>query len=403
MSIYKQLFSIPGAARFSMAGALARFPMAMTNLAVIMMITAMYKDYALAGRLSAVAAVSFAIMVPQLSRLVDIYGQAKIMFPSVLISAASFGGLAFTAHHAGPRPLLYLLTIMGAGFTGSIGALVRARWAYVLKEPGKLQSAFALEATLDEVIFIVGPVLATFMATEIHGTAGIYGTAIVSVIGAFLLFPQRSTEPIPSGRKPAPTTPSKPLLKNRTLLMLMIVYIAMGAIFGALDVSCVSFANENGWPSGSGVILAAMSVGSLIAGLVYGALSWKPSILRLYLFGVIFLGVGCSVLPFVPGLFWFMVTVFITGSAFSPTATNVMTMVSQAVPGSRLTESMAWMVTASNVGASIGSAIGGQAIQSAGAHGGLMTVASAGWIMVVLALITAPYLRKTRNNALRVL
>ncbi|MDK6486904.1 hypothetical protein QP158_12525, partial [Streptococcus agalactiae] len=67
MSIYKQLFSIPGAARFSMAGALARFPMAMTNLAVIMMITAMYKDYALAGRLSAVAAVSFAIMVPQLS------------------------------------------------------------------------------------------------------------------------------------------------------------------------------------------------------------------------------------------------------------------------------------------------------------------------------------------------
>ncbi|PKY71847.1 MFS transporter [Winkia neuii] len=403
MSVYKQLFSIPGAARFSLAGALARFPMAMTNLAVIMMITSMYKDYALAGRLSAVAAVSFALMVPQLSRLVDIYGQAKIMFPSVLLSACSFTGLAITAQVGGPRPLLYLLTIVGAGFSGSIGALVRARWAYVLKEPGKLQSAFALEATFDEVIFIVGPVLATVLATEIHGTAGIFATAIISVVGAFLLLPQRDTEPVPSGRKPAPTTPSKPLLKNRTLLMLMVVYIAMGAIFGGLDVSCVAFASESGWPSGAGVILAAMSIGSLIAGLIYGARSWKPSILKLYLLGVAFLGIGCSILQFAPSVVWFIILVFITGSAFAPTATNVMTMVSQAVPSSRLTESMAWMVTASNVGASIGSAVGGQAIQNSGAHGGLFTVAVSGWAMVILALLTAPYLRKTRNNALRVL
>ncbi|MDO4664737.1 MAG: MFS transporter [Actinomycetaceae bacterium] len=400
MTIYKELFRIPGAAGFSLAGIIARFPMSMSNLAIIMMISLMFSDYSLAGRLSAVGAVSFALAVPQISRYVDRYGQARIMYPCIIMSGIALFALVAAVLHRQPHWVLYVLTALTAALSGSVGALVRARWVYVLKdhEPGRLQSAFALEATFDEVIFIIGPLIATVLCTSIHPVAGIMAAGIISLVGSTLFFCQRITEPVPSKKLTEVPHNSGFLLANATMVVLMIVYSLMGAMFGALDVVTVAFAEESGWPGGTGVLLAALALGSLIAGVIYGSRTWVWSLPQLYILGVTVLCVGGACLLFATGFWTFAVLMFITGTAFAPTATNIMTMVSRAVPQTNLTEAIAWMSTAISIGSSVGAAVAGDLISRHQSFGGLVAVAVCCAVTLVAAVITLPFLSKTQAN-----
>jgi len=48
------------------------------------------------------------------------------------------------------------------------------------------------------------------------------------------------------------------------------VFVAIGAIFGATDVSTVAFTREQGSPGAAGAVLATFALGSMISGLGYG-------------------------------------------------------------------------------------------------------------------------------------
>nr|BFE81578.1 hypothetical protein GCM10020093_041790 [Planobispora longispora] len=51
----------------------------------------------------------------------------------------------------------------------------------------------------------------------------------------------------------------------------------MGAVFGAVDLITVAFAEERGVKPAAGLLLAAIASGSLISGLWYGARRWEAS------------------------------------------------------------------------------------------------------------------------------
>ena len=67
------------------------------------------------------------------------------------------------------------VTYVAAALAGTalppIGSCVRARWSYVLDQPKEVQTAFALEAVLDEAVFIVGPILVAILATNVSPVA----------------------------------------------------------------------------------------------------------------------------------------------------------------------------------------------------------------------------------------
>src|ERR1700723_4241304 len=88
---YGDIFSIPRAWGFSVAGVIGRLPMSMYGLGTVLLISAGTGRYGLAGTVAAVSALGNAFCAPQLGRLVDRLGQHRGLGPVFGVFAFSGG------------------------------------------------------------------------------------------------------------------------------------------------------------------------------------------------------------------------------------------------------------------------------------------------------------------------
>ena len=200
LSTYGEILRLNRAWRFSAAGFILRLPMSIMPISIILSIQAAYGNYTLAGVVSAINIIALAVTAPMWARLVDRYGQLKVMGPVFAVSAVATIVLCVaTLQMASPSILFVSAGIAGATW-GSPGALVRARWIRTTDTVSQLNSAFALEAAVDEFVYIVGPVVATVLGTVLHPTTGVAVSIVFLSVGAVLFLSQRSSEPIPLGK-----------------------------------------------------------------------------------------------------------------------------------------------------------------------------------------------------------
>ena len=387
---YREVLSRPGALAFSAAGVIARLPISMVGIGVVLAVSSIYGSYAMAGRVSAVLIVSSAITAPLIARAVDRYGQARAMFPALATCATGMVALIVALVAEAPEPVLYVTAVV-AGVSGQFGSLVRARWTYVLRgDSNALHTAYSLEAALDELVFIIGPAAATLLATGVTPTAGIVVPLVATVVGGTWFLLQRRTQPPPTPRHDA-GGPS--ILAAPGMVLLIGVFLAMGAIFGATDVATVAFAEEEGRKSMAGLILAVFAAGSLVSGLLYGARRWVQPLWMRFAFGMVMLAVGVSFFFVVNSLWALAAVMFVTGFAIAPTLINGNGLVQELVAPGRLTEGLTWVGTSLGVGVSIGSSIAGARIDAHGSHAGFLVVVIAGGAAVVATLASLRTLR----------
>jgi MFS family permease len=403
--LYREILSVPGAWKFCAAGMLARSGGAMMGLGLVLMVSSLYGSYAMAGALVAANVVAWAIGTAVLSNLVDRFGQRRVMYPSAVISASALAVTAALALLQLPAWTLFAPVII-SGFTGgSPGALVRARWNHVLTDPDLLHTAYSLESTLDEVTYVVGPVVATALATGVHPAAGIIAPVVLMLVGAKLFYSQRSTEPPVPPRQPAgtPRTQRRIALLIPGVAAVVAVNLLIGAMFGATDVSVVAAATTWDFRPGSGIVLGMFSVASAAAGFYYGSRSWASAVPSRFIVGVVAMFVAGTTLLAANSVLLLTLAGVIFGSTVAPTLINGNTLIGQLVPRDRLTEGLAWMGTGIGIGAAVGSSIAGVLIDQIGYHGGLITVAVCGAIAAVIVLSSARSLRADVERATDVL
>ena len=393
---YRAVLSRPGALRFSSAGALARLPMSMIGLGIVLMVSELEGSYGLAGRVTAVEVVAQSICSPQLARLVDRHGQARVMRPAVVVTAVGLCAMIGAAVlHAAPWSLYLAAAVTGASI-GSIGSLVRARWSAVLRGPREIHTAYSLESAVDEGLFVVGPVLVTVLAIGVHPSAGLMVSAVAVVGGGLLLLSQRATEPATRpddlGRR------SRHVMGSAGMAVLFVVFICIGAIYGALNVSTVAFAEEHGHKAAAGAVLAVTAVGSTIAGLIYGSRQWQSPLWRRFAIGVVALALGVSLLSLITSLAVLAAVMFVIGFAIAPSAINGNALVEELVPRHQLTEGLTWLGTGMGVGVSLGSWTGGTLIDSAGSHAGFLVVMVCAGLAAVAVLASLRTLRAGRAS-----
>lgn len=387
---YRDVLSRPGALAFSAAGVVARLPISMVGIGIVLAVSALYDSYALAGQVSAVLVVTSALTAPLIARLVDRHGQARVMFPTLLISGAGLASLVVALQLEAPAPVLFATAVV-SGITGQFGSLVRARWSHVLqRDPRRLHTAYSLESALDEVVFVIGPAGATILATSVAPTAGIVVPLVAALVGGTWLLLQRGTEPPPV---PHHDAGGRSLVRDPGMLVLVVVFLAMGAIFGATDVSTVAFAEEAGQKSAAGFILAVFACGSLLSGLLYGARHWVRPLWLRFGIGMVALAIGVSLFVLVHSLWALAAVMFVTGFAIAPTLINGNGLVQELVPAARLTEGLTWVGTSLGVGVSIGSSLAGARIDAEGSHGGFLVVVLAGAAALVATLVSLRTLR----------
>ncbi|MFJ7158544.1 MFS transporter [Streptomyces sp. NPDC101118] len=391
-SPYRAIFAAPGTRAFTVAGFFGRLPLSMLGIGIVTMISQLTGRYGLAGALTATLALSAAVLGPQVSRLVDQYGQRRVLRPAALISVAAVSGLLVSAREGAPDWVLFAFTAC-AGAVPSAGAMLRARWAALYRDsPDQLHTAYSFESVMDEVCFIVGPIASIGLSTVWFPEAGPLIATVSLLIGLFWLTAQRATEPVPHPREPGADRSSA--LRAPGLQVLVATFVATGAIFGSVDVVTVAFAEERGSQAAASVVLAVWALGSCIAGLLFGLVRLKGRKERTWVLGICAMAVSMIPLLLAGNLPFLAVALFVAGLAIAPTMVTTMALIETHVPRAKLTEGMTWVGTGLAVGVALGSSVAGWVIDAAGARSAFVVSISAGAAAAAVAF--AGYRRLTR-------
>jgi MFS family permease len=366
--------------------------MSMVGIGTVLMVQGLYDSYAMAGRVAAVLGLAQAFLAPQIARWVDRRGQRTVLLPALVVSAVGLGGLVTAAVLGAPEWVLWPFAALAGGSQGSYGSMVRARWNNALDDPRRLHTAYSLESSLDELVYIVGPVLATTLATAVAAPSALVVAGAAAVVGGLLFVVQRATEPpvvVPEAgvrRRPVVLTPGMPVM--------VLVFVAMGIMFGSMEVATVAFAEELGSKGMSGVVLAVFALGSLVAGLAYGARHFTSPASRRFVIGMATLGPGVSLFLLAHSLWVLAVVMFVAGLAIAPTIITGNGLVQDMVGRHQLTEALTWVGTSIGIGTSLGASLTGARVDDAGAAAGFLVIVGAGWFATLLTLAAGRTLRR---------
>ncbi|MEV0779559.1 MFS transporter [Streptomyces sp. NPDC050428] len=392
-SPYRAIFTAPGTRSFSAAGLVGRMPLSMMGIGVVTMISQLTGRYGLAGALAATLAMSAAGMGPLISRLVDRHGQRRVLRPAALTAVTAVTGLLVCAQRSAPEWTLFVFAA-GAGCVPSVGSMVRARWAELYRgSPRELHAAYSWESIVDELCFIFGPIVAIGLSTAWFPAAGPLLAAVFLLVGVFWLTAQRATEPVPQSRE---HHTGGTALRSPGLQVLVVTFVATGAIFGAIDVVTVAFAEERGNKTAASLVLAVYALGSCLAGVVFGLLHPRGSASRRWLVGVGVMAVSMIPLQLAGSLPLLAVALFVAGLSVAPTMVTTMALVEAHVPRTKLTEGMTWTSTGLAVGVALGSSAGGWVVDASGARAGFAVPVVAGVAAALVALLGHRRLRERR-------
>jgi predicted MFS family arabinose efflux permease len=384
LAAYRQVLSDPRARAFTLAGFVARLPLSMTGMGIVLLISLGTGSFGRAGLVTAVGTVAGAVAAPVWGRVIDRVGQARVLVLAAVIQNAGLALLIVSVQLGAPLPATLAAAVsVGAGFSLA-GSCVRARWNHRLAASPLLDTAFAWEAVLDEVVFIVGPVLVTFLATAYHPALGLGVSAAIGLIGAIALATQRSTQPPIASRHTDDGRAHR--IPVRTLLPIIFASGALGAIFGGMEVAVVAFATEARVLPFTGAILMCWASGSLVSGLATGAFHWRVSPARRLRVGAVALALSLVPLPFVDHPAVVAGLLAVSGMAIAPTLIASVAVTQQAVPTARLTEALSWCSTGLAAGLALGAAVIGQLIDRGGAQTGFVGVVGAGAALVISSI-----------------
>ncbi|MCQ4629666.1 MFS transporter [Shinella sp. CPCC 100929] len=372
---YKEIFSVPGTVGFSAAGFLARLPIAMAPIGIVAMLSQTRGEYWLAGAVSATFALTNALISPQVSRLVDRYGQAAVLTPATIVSVVAFLLLIAGTNQGWPVWTLFASAFLAAAMP-SIPAMLRARWSEIFRDRPELNTAFAFESAADELVYIAGASLSVGLAVALFPEAGMLISTAFLAVGSFFFLLQRGTEP--RIQYVAGSKPQKSAIRLRPVQIITLALIFVGSTFATAEVSAVAITKELGQPNAASLVIGVYAIGSFVVGLVLGALNPKMALQKQLLIAVAVLALTALPLPFAGSVPLLAVAVFVSGIAISPTFITAFGLVERRVPGAMLTEGVTWVTTGIGIGMALGAFVAGWAVDNFGAQNGFWVSVAAG-------------------------
>lgn len=446
MSNYAKLFSFEGTRAFCISGAIARLPISMMGLGIVLALNHIYNNWTIAGTMSAAYVLSQAAVTPLYAKLFDRFGQRKVGVIALSAQVVCMLSFATAALFHIPLPILFALAILMGVTQFAFGALVRTRWAYTLKNQSDdtlLNVAYALESGIDEIVFIFGPILAAWLATSVHPVSQLFVPVLASGLGGAWFLSLKNTQPavvkiVQVESAPAndedvrvalengPYTASEDSSKNgkkliaknlrdrlslkqlrntnrknkpknvllyRGIIPLVVMFLVFNMSFSAFDVSVTAAMRAQGLDKLIGLQLALFACGSLVGAVIFGShkfrgSNWSHLIVFLSLLTIGFILMNINIDRLV------LLSIFelLSGLCVSPIFATGNLIVKDTIPEHSLTEGLSWLPTASATGASLGSMVAGFAIDAWSSHGGMMVpwistlvaipIASIGWIIV---------------------
>lgn len=428
-SPYALIFRTPGAKAFCAAAAVARMPISMMGLGIVLALNHLYDNWTVAGTMSAVYVLSAALVTPFYARMFDRFGQLKVGRVALAVQVVAMLSFALGALLRIPLAVLFVLAVFTGITQFAFGALVRTRWAWALRgqqDDTLLNAAYAFESAIDETVFILGPIMAAFLATSVHPVSQLVFPALCALIGGSVFFSLKSTQPpvitvtpveanaggsvIGEGGNVRAGESSRKInamsarrhVKSALLYpgvaLLVLVFIAFNTSFSAFDVSVTAMTKAMGVEKLVGLQLAMFALGSLVGALVFGSIKlkgshWSHMVVLLAILSVWYIGFRL----FTGNLIALGVVEVLAGLFVAPTFATGNLLIKEIVPEESLTEGLSWLATGNSLGVSLGSSIGGVVLDSMGVPAGMTLPFVATACAVPLAALAWGLARRRRR------
>lgn len=402
MRAYRELLRNANVPRIVLIAVTTRLSAPMLSLSLLLAIVHSGQSYASAGVVLTGYAVALAVMYPMSARLMDRLRARRVLLTlltgQMIAYAVTITAVTVHAHTA----ILVLCGLALGGTTPPAGAVVRGTWPEVVPE-GNLQTAYALDAVLNEAMFVSGPLLVSVILLFSTAIVAMGVAGLSMLVGALLLAGLPSVATREPARKLGQRNFLGPLAHTQVLILLGIIVCDTFA-FGSMMVVIPAAAADLGAGRAAGLVLSLGSFGAVISGLVYGALRHRRHPGRqLALFhcaGAILLITSGHA----PALWVLALIIFCVGLVGGPRDTLHALVLGEAAPPRLRTEAFAWMGSFMWIGVAIGTSTAGQLVSHHGNKSApaFLAAGCGAAVAAVLSLLvkrTGPKSESTRDDA----
>ncbi len=395
LGTYRAVFRrAPGSVAFTVAGFVMELPIGIYPIALVLTLSARAGHYGFAGLASGIYVIGGVPGAPLISRLVDRIGQRRVMVPATFVHLLAVVTAAVLLSTGAPDWTI-LPPVFVAGFSYiTVGSLVRARWSGLLAgRPDDLTTAYSFASTLDEAIFVLGPLIATFIAAIAPPVVALYVAGALVAAGGASLATQRATEPRVLRQA---DVPHRSALSARGMVPVLVATVFMGTVFSSAEVSEIAFCGQHGHRNLGGLVVALFALSSGISGFIYGARPRTTSQLRRFRNQAVLFGVLPLLFLLAPNIPVLAVIAVAAGTGTAPALIAAFGLVERLVPAAALTEGLTWIVVGLSAGFGAGAAVVGTIADAHGARSSFLVAAGAG--VAVVATAVAMYRRISRAS-----
>jgi MFS family permease len=366
ISRYRALFAVPGFTRLLVSSVLGRLPSGMFSLALLLFVHARTGSFLAAGVAVGAFSLAGAALGPLLGALVDRVGQTRVLLPAAGVQGVLLVTLVLTAQRGAATVTIVAVAALAGAVQPPIAGCIRALWSRLAADEQTLETAYALDATTQEVIWTLGPLLVGSTAALVSPAAAVLACAAIAVCGtAFFAASNLSSGWQASARERG----GSGALTSPGLRALLATVLFSGVVIGAVEVGLPALAVARHARWSAGPLLALFSVGSMAGGLLYSAATWRRPIGLRYIALLSTMALGVAPLIAVHALSAAYPLSVLAGLALAPMLSCQFSLVGALAPTGTSTEAFTWHRGATIAGMAAGSTLGGSLIDAHGAAG----------------------------------
>jgi MFS family permease len=262
-------FAHVGVRSFLFVTIVARLAVVMIPIALLLTALSLHFSPVEAGAFVALYSLAAACGGPIAARMMDRFGEGSVLRVAGVCAGILLIGLTIVMPTGHFWTSLILALFLGL-LTPPVGALARAIWSRLNMPAAARTAAFSLDATINELLYLVGPAMVSLALLFIFDSAALIGAGILLVVGALftgrsLLFREAAHRP----HQPSQKRTRRGLITPRFISLLTAIFLG-AAFFGSLEISVAEALESRGidtrW---TGLLLAAVAVGSISGGIFY--------------------------------------------------------------------------------------------------------------------------------------
>ena len=379
MKGFSALLKVPGVLRIVLSQLYARLPGGMLSLGLIIYVERITDSYAIAGITVGAATLGISVAGPALSRWMAIFGIRGILGVTSFFNVIAIISMALVP--AEPIWLVFLGLLIGLTQPPIQTA---ARTIYPRLTPKKLLGRlYSLDATAQEIIWVVGPVVITLIAAQFGNLPILITIATIQATGSIWFIWNKE---VGETKIPRTTDAYGKVLKNRIVSIMTFMGLLFIGSFAGLEVGAVAMFDE----AIAGLLIAVFSIGSVLGGVFIGGRANSKYSLSI-LIGVVLVGFA-MVLIAPENPYWVGFSLFIAGIGVAPTLGIMALTISGGTKPGEIAEAYGWQTTGQLVGISIGSALAGIAVDIIGPIAAFAVSVFFGIGTLLAALLSIRYL-----------